>query len=161
MQNKKGFTLIELLVVIAIIGILSSTVIASLNNARMKARDARRVSDLSQIRLAMELFQDSSPTRSYPITLTSVGVSDYITVPNDPITGNAYSYVAICSVASLLNPIGYHLGATLESKSAVLGGDDDYNSTAGTTYCTGGDQAGFDGAVEDDNTKVYVYDLKQ
>ncbi len=57
--KKQGFTLIELLVVIAIIGILSSIVLASLNSARMKARDARRIADLKQIQLALELFFDS------------------------------------------------------------------------------------------------------
>ena len=56
--NSKGFTLIELLVVIAIIGMLSSTVLASLNSARAKGRDARRMADLRQIALAMELYYD-------------------------------------------------------------------------------------------------------
>jgi prepilin-type N-terminal cleavage/methylation domain-containing protein len=53
---KKGFTLIELLVVIAIIGLLSSVVLASLNQARAKARDARRISDIHEINNAIQLY---------------------------------------------------------------------------------------------------------
>lgn len=56
MKKTRGFTLIELLVVIAIIGILSSVVLASLNTARVKARDVRRATDLAQIRTALELY---------------------------------------------------------------------------------------------------------
>ena len=54
--NQKGFTLIELLVVISIISFLSSIVLASLNTARAKSRDARRLQDLIQIRNALELY---------------------------------------------------------------------------------------------------------
>ncbi len=59
-QTTAGFTLIELLVVIAVIGLLASVVMASLSSARAKARDARRLADLKQISLAIELFYDAN-----------------------------------------------------------------------------------------------------
>jgi len=55
-KNKNGFTLVELLIVIAIIGILSSVSMISLEQARAKARDARRLSDVAQARRAVELY---------------------------------------------------------------------------------------------------------
>lgn len=62
----RGFTLIELLVVIAIIGILSAIVLTSLNSARAKARDARRLSDFEEIRVALELYANDH--NAYPST---------------------------------------------------------------------------------------------
>jgi prepilin-type N-terminal cleavage/methylation domain-containing protein len=55
--NQKGFTLIELMVVISIIGTLSTIALTSLNGARAKARDARRFSDMEQIRTALEVYR--------------------------------------------------------------------------------------------------------
>lgn len=55
---SKGFTLIELLVVIAIIGLLSSVVLASLNSARIKARDTKRAQEMHSIYLAINLYYD-------------------------------------------------------------------------------------------------------
>ena len=57
-KHNKGFTLIELLVVIAIIGLLSSVVLVSMGGVRAKARDARRLSDMRQILLALQLYYD-------------------------------------------------------------------------------------------------------
>jgi prepilin-type N-terminal cleavage/methylation domain-containing protein len=63
-MKKKGFTLIELLVVIAIIGLLATMAVVSFGNARMKARDTKRVHDLKSIYTALELYYDESG--SYP-----------------------------------------------------------------------------------------------
>jgi len=59
-KSKDGFTLIELLVVIAIIGMLSGVILASLNTARVKARDARRKSDLQQLVKAFTFYVDDN-----------------------------------------------------------------------------------------------------
>lgn len=53
-----GFTLIELMVVLSIIGLLASIILASVNTARAKARDARRLEDIKQIQNALEFFYD-------------------------------------------------------------------------------------------------------
>lgn len=71
---KSGFTLIELLVVIAIIGLLSSVVFASLNSARGKARDAKRMQDLRQISTALQLYYDANG--SYPPSHSDYNIGD-------------------------------------------------------------------------------------
>lgn len=55
--NSKGFTLIELMVVIAIIGVLSSVVLSSLNNAKVKARDTKRITEIKQMINALEIYR--------------------------------------------------------------------------------------------------------
>ncbi len=64
-NTERGFTLIELLVVIAIIGILSSTVLATLGKSRAQARDAYRKTAMKQLEVALELYKEANGT--YPI----------------------------------------------------------------------------------------------
>lgn len=73
-MNKKGFTLIELLVVIAIIGLLSTLAVVALGNARLKSRDAKRMSDLKQLQTALELYYTDN--NHYPATPSSGQIGD-------------------------------------------------------------------------------------
>ena len=96
--------MIELLVVIAIIGMLSSVVLASMNSARTKARDTRRLADLRQIQTALKLYNSDhqkyppTPTSSQVANMTSTLVTPgYIpALPKDPkFTGSSgYRYYA-------------------------------------------------------------------
>ena len=55
--RKRGFTLIEIVVAVAIVAVLASVVIASTGEARKKARDEQRKSDLQQMQLALRLYK--------------------------------------------------------------------------------------------------------
>ena len=60
MRKNKGFTLIELLVVIAIIGILASVVLASLNSARNKSKDASIKSQMAEMRKQAAVYYSTN-----------------------------------------------------------------------------------------------------
>jgi prepilin-type N-terminal cleavage/methylation domain-containing protein len=69
-KNSRGFTLIELLVVIAIIGILASVVLASLNTARQKGKNAAIKANIANARTQAELYY-SNNNNSYAGVCTS------------------------------------------------------------------------------------------
>ncbi len=71
---QRGFTLIELLVVIAIIGLLSSIVLVGLNAARQTAIDARVLSEVEQIKVALQLYFNDHG--GYPVCDTDVTTSE-------------------------------------------------------------------------------------
>ncbi len=160
-KRNKGFTLIELLVVIAIIGLLSSIVLASLNSARKKARDARRVADLKQLQIALEMYFDTNklyPTGASATALDLLKTGGYISVvPVDPL-GGTYAYAGLGSGTSCTS---YHLGSSLEdTNSPLLGNDAD---AASGTACTGStDFSGVDTAkcAAADLGGADCYDLK-
>jgi prepilin-type N-terminal cleavage/methylation domain-containing protein len=130
-QGKKGFTLIELLVVIAIIGLLSTLSILALNQARARARDAKRISDVRQIQTALELYYNDS--NNYPTTASvtagaaiSNGTNIYLAavpIPPLPTDGSnctayttAYTYVRYGAAGTTASyTIQYCLGATVNN----------------------------------------------
>jgi len=152
-MNKRGFTLIELLVVIAIIGLLSSTVLASLNTARSKARDARRISDVKQMQLALELYYDENGTyptyswlRSYNSTWDSLetDLAPFINLPVDPINESIAAWGGGLSYAFYSNAYGgpgqwYMIIFTLENQNLALDLQDGVTTPNGTFFNYGGD----------------------
>ncbi len=125
---RRGFTLIELLVVIAIIGILSAVVLASLNSARAKARDSRRIADLKQIQLANEMYFDSNGNYANNIAaLVSAGFLP--SEPKDP-NGSSYQY------ATNVGGKAYVVAAQLEQDTGTANSDGNPNIAVGNLNCS-------------------------
>lgn len=73
----KGFTLIELLLVISIIGLLASVVLVSLNSAKGKARDSRRLQDIHQLQNAFSLYASDHNGNFPPLSgFFCIGLND-------------------------------------------------------------------------------------
>lgn len=156
MSTKRGFTLIELLVVIAIIGILSSVVLASLNSAREKSRDAKKVSDIKQVQLALELYFDSNS--EYPDADVE-GLQELVDDGFMPAVPADVTYVPLGAESSTVGGgdhaaadvcldtetcLFYHLFVGLEDQSgnhSAVAGDADYDSSA----AAGGGATGING----------------
>ncbi|MBI3384754.1 prepilin-type N-terminal cleavage/methylation domain-containing protein [Candidatus Gottesmanbacteria bacterium] len=120
-RKKRGYTLLEILMVMGIIGILLAVSASAFLSARLTARDARRKTDLEQIRGAIETYKadknvypgsQSVPTQSSGnvsslATFLVSGSNQYISaIPSDPISTMQYYYIPTAT--------GYYLCASLE-----------------------------------------------
>lgn len=156
-QNKaanlvSGFTLVELMMTVAIIAILSSIVYAGLGSSRAKARDAKRVTDIKQIQIALAVYFNVN--RAYPADIYaetgSLKPTYMSVVPRDPVGSdpdNKYKYAGLGSSSCA----SYHLGTTLEiAGNFIL--NEAVHSPASSSVCAGSG-ADFDGSA--DPTKTY------
>ena len=146
---SRGFTLVELLVVIALIGILATLLLLQLNTARAKARDVQRITAVTQIRQAVELFYNDCG--SYPVDVygtaidcgATAGVGHFMSsgkVPVDPnstTTSTINYYYGRGTTASQ-----YQVSAELEQNNGSLKSDADIPATGWTpTGKPGGTEA--------------------
>jgi len=63
---NKAFTIIEILLIIAVILILATLSVLSLNDQKVKARDAKKINDIRQIQTALEFYNNFE--EEYPQT---------------------------------------------------------------------------------------------
>ncbi len=148
--KQKGFTLIELLVVIAIIGLLASVVLLSLNSARQKSRDAKRLADVRQIASALELYYNDC--QSYPLTAT-VTLTTALGLSSGAIgsTGCSGAGMGITATTNLSGTtyIAQFPAAPQPADTTACTGLNDYkyNSAGTTTYtvtfCLGNQTGGY------------------
>jgi len=103
MKNQKGFTLIELLVVIAIIGLLSTMAVVSLNSARGKARDAKRVSDVKQISNLIEMAAANTASGGYDVLPDGCDAVGELTTACGTLEGVAMATIADSGTAACTN----------------------------------------------------------
>jgi prepilin-type N-terminal cleavage/methylation domain-containing protein len=122
--ERSGFTLVELLVVIAIIGVLASTVLAAVQDARSLSRDAKRLQEVKQLQTSLEIYRNANGGQ-YPCATTTcanvvVGATTYF--PAGALTLNYASLpTAGTPPADFLTTVNY-----TPSRDPVLNGSIQY-----------------------------------
>lgn len=130
---KKGFSFIEILVVVTIISLLTAVAVASYSTFLKTSRDAKRKTDLEQVRAALEMYRSTVDT--YPVgsvwsttlNILTTPVTYIQRLPTDP-KNPTYTYYYTGSISD------YTLGTYLEGGGTnCMGGQCGGNCN----YCVG------------------------
>lgn len=130
----RGFTLIEFLAFLAGIGLLSAFALGGLMQSRTDARDAKRITGVADIALALRAYKFDH--KEYPSSLSVLPAGGYISsIPRDPISKSEPWYEVLVE--------GALVATDLESPHNLLKTDADAKSNS----INGNDGAGCDGTI--------------
>ena len=106
-KKTRGFTLIELVVVIVVIAIIAGIVLVSFRGIQSRARDDRRLADMSVIVKSLDAYK--SFNQSYPAVIASGPVSyTHLDVYKRQILQHALSLLnRTCQNLILIRPTRY------------------------------------------------------
>jgi prepilin-type N-terminal cleavage/methylation domain-containing protein len=154
LKKQRGFTLIELLVVISIISLLSSVVLASLNSARAKARDAQRKTAMLEVQKALEMYY--SDHGEYPAGCDISNNCMYVPLGEDE---NSYSFNATAQVDYIPGLVSgkYIPKLPLDPKPLYSNGKPLSYSYSSYNYGCAYDGCDFDGTELWDTYKLYNF----
>ncbi len=175
MKNRysKGFTVLEFLIVIAIIMILLAIILPSLQTARERSFDEKRITDLKTISLELEQFKQacgSYPERIDPLitcgndTTGNNNLGNYIPEIaqynfNDPYSLNYISYAPFAISSSDSMCVAFHLAIVLKNPTEGIfaNGDSNMDSSSNPNFpyviCNNSNNAGILG------TEPNTYDI--
>ena len=129
-MKKRGFAIIELLVVVTIIAILLAAGLVSYTSVQKRSRDARRKSDIEQVRSALEMYKADNGyypdvydggvsvfTNITALSTTLVDTGYLSSIPQDPkYSIDSYNYPYQIEMQNAINGLyhAYCIAALLE-----------------------------------------------
>ena len=129
--GERGFTLIELIIVLSIIGLLVGLGLPQYKSAAVKAREAVLKENLFILRRLIDQYaQDKG---KYPASLQALVQDSYLrTIPVDPVTRQATTWVEVRELPSPEDPLLNEIPGVIDVKS----GSEEKSPIDGTPYNT-------------------------